>query len=173
MRLLRACLILPALAAIAFLLAGCAGYHLGPVNDALPGDKSVEVLPFNNQTLQPRLGDTVTQALRERLQTDGTYRLVDGQADIVVTGVITGYSRKALSFLSSDVLTANNYQVGIVAHVIARDSVTGKVLLDKDVTGSTLVHVGSDLASAERQATPLLAEDLAQNVTQMLAEGMW
>jgi hypothetical protein len=32
-------------------------------------------LPFNNQTLQPRLGDAVTQALRERLQTDGTYHL--------------------------------------------------------------------------------------------------
>jgi hypothetical protein len=162
-----------ALWAAALLLGGCAGYHLGPVNDQMPGDKSVEVLPFNNQTLQPRLGDAVTQALREQLQADGTYRLVDGEGDIVVSGVITGYSRQGLSFLSSDVLTANNYQVGIVAHVIVRDSTTGKVLLDKDVKGSTLVHVGSDLADAERQAMPLLAEDLAQNVTQMLAEGMW
>jgi Lipopolysaccharide-assembly len=170
---LRACLKLPALCAVALLLAGCAGYHLGPVNDAMPGDKSVEVLPFNNQTLEPRLGDAVTQAVRERLQSDGTYRVVNGEGDVVVTGVITGYSRQGLSFLSSDVLTANNYQVGIVAHVVARDSVTGKVLLDKDVRGSTLVHVGSDLADAERQAMPLLAEDLAQNVTQMLAEETW
>ena len=52
--------------AAAGLLAGCAGYHLGPVNGAVAGEKSVEVLPFNNQTLQPRLGDAVTQALRER-----------------------------------------------------------------------------------------------------------
>src|ERR1035437_299766 len=61
-----------AVSAVAALLAGCAGYHLGPVNGAVAGEKSVEVLPFNNQTLQPRLGDAVTQALRERLQTDGT-----------------------------------------------------------------------------------------------------
>lgn len=164
---------LPALGAAALLLGGCAGYHLGPVNDQLAGDKSVEVLPFNNQTLQPRLGDEVTQALRERLQADATFRLSNGNGDIVVTGVITSYTRIGLSFLSSDVLTANNYQVGVIAHVIARDSVTGKVLLDKDVKGSTLVHVGSDLVSAERQAMPLLAEDLAQNVTQMLTEGTW
>jgi hypothetical protein len=170
---LRACLKLSALGTAAFLLSGCAGYHLGPVNDQIAGDKTVEVLPFNNQTLQPRLGDEVTHALRERLQSDGTYRLANGEGDIVVSGVITSYSRQGLSFLNSDVLTANNYQVGIVAHVIARDSTTGKVLLDKDVKGSTLVHVGSDLADAERQALPLLAEDLAQNVTQMLAEGMW
>ena len=48
--------------------AGCASYHLGAVQGAVQGDKSVEVLPFNNQTLQPRLGDALTQALRERLQ---------------------------------------------------------------------------------------------------------
>ncbi len=60
---------------VAALFAGCAGYHLGPVNDAIAGAKSIEILPFNNQTLQPRLGDAVTQALRERLQTDGTYHL--------------------------------------------------------------------------------------------------
>ena len=155
------------------MLGGCAGYHLGPVNGETAGDKSVEVLPFNNQTLEPRLGDSVTQALRERLQSDGTYRVVNDEGDIVVTGTITGYSRRGLSFLSSDVLTANNYQVEISAHVIARDSVTGKVLMDRTVKGATLVHVGSDLADAERQAMPLLSEDLAQNVTQMLAEGMW
>ncbi len=164
---------LPALCTAAFLLAGCAGYHLGPVNDQAAGDKSVEVLPFNNQTLQPQLGDAVTQALRERLQADGTYRLANSRGDIVVTGVITGYSRRGLSFLSSDVLTAENYQVVIVAHVIVRDSATGKVLLDRNVKGSTLVHVGSDLASAERQALPSLADDLAQNVAQLLTEGMW
>ena len=163
-----------ALCAAVFLLGGCAGYHLGPVNGEVAGEKTVEVLPFNNQTLQPRLGDAVTQALRERLQADGTYHLANGEGDVVVSGEITSYSRQGLSFLSSDVLTANNYRVQVVAVVTARDRLTGKVLLDKKkVTGYTLVHVGSDLADAERQAVPLLAQDLAQNVTQMLTEGTW
>jgi Lipopolysaccharide-assembly len=156
------------------LLAGCAGYHLGPVNGAIAGGKSIEVLPFNNQTLEPRLGDDVTQSLRERLQTDGTYHLATGDAgDVVVTGVIKSYIREGLSYLNTDVTTTENYRVGVIAHVTARDRATGKLLLDKDVRGYTLVHVGSDLASAERQSAPLLAEDLARNITELITEGAW
>jgi hypothetical protein len=163
-----------ALAAGAVLIAGCAGYHLGPVNGAVAGEKSVEVIPFNNQTLQPRLGDAVTRALRERLQTDGTYHLAThGPGDIVVSGVITRYNREGLSYLNNDVTTTENYQVGITAHVVARESATGKVLLDKNVNGYTLVHVGTDLADSERQSLPLLAEDLARNITGLLTEGAW
>src|SRR5476651_246353 len=110
-----------AVCAAAVFSAGCAGYHLGPVNGQVAGEKSIEILPFNNQTLQPRLGDAVTQALRERLQTDGTYRLATRGGDIVVTGVITRYYRDSLSFLPGDVQTAENYHVTITAHVIARE----------------------------------------------------
>jgi len=156
------------------LLAGCAGYQFGPVNGAVAGEKSIEILPFNNQTLQPRLGDAVTQALRERLQADGTYHLAThNDGDIVVTGVITRYNREGLSYLNNDVTTTEDYRVGIIAHVIARERDTGKVLLDKDVNGYTLVHVGTDLASTERQSLPLLAEDLAHNVAELLTEGAW
>jgi hypothetical protein len=163
-----------AICTAAVLLAGCAGYHVGPVNGETAGEKSIEVVPFNNQTLQPRLGDAVTQALRERLQTDGTYHLAtSGPGDIVMTGVITSYNRQGVSFLNNDVTTTEDYRVSITAHVIARDHDTGKVLLDKGVNGYTLVHVGTDLAEAERQAAPLLAEDLARNITELLTEGGW
>jgi arginine/ornithine N-succinyltransferase beta subunit len=163
-----------ALAAAAGLLAGCAGYHLGPVNGAVAGGRSIEVLPFNNQTLQPRLGDAVTQALRERLQTDATYHLVTHEpGDVVVSGVIARYNREGLSYLDKDVTTTENYRVGVIVHVIARERATGKVLLDKSVKGYTLVHVGTDLADSERQSQSLLAEDLARNITVLLTEGAW
>jgi len=163
-----------ALCAVALSLAGCAGYHLGPVNGAVTGEKSIEILPFNNQTLQPRLGDAVTQALRERLQTDGTYHVAThGEGDVVVTGVITNYRRQGLSYLNNDVTTTDNYRVNVTVHVTARERATGSVLLDKNVTGYTLVRVGTDLADAERQAAPLLAEDLAQSIAELLTEGAW
>jgi len=161
---------------MALLLAGCAGYRLGPVNpDAQTGGgESIEVLPFNNQTLQPRLGSALTQALREQLQTDGTYHLATrGPGDVVVTGVITRYDRKGLSFLNADVATPQDYRVTLTAHITARTRATGRVLLDKEVKGDTLVHVGGDLADAERQALPLLAQDLARNITELLTEGAW
>jgi len=155
------------------LLAGCSSYHLGPVNGQVAGAKSIEVFPFNNQTLQPRLGDAVTQALRQRLQTDGTYHLdTHGAGDVVVTGVITRYTRAGIAYLNSDVTTAQSFRINITAHVVARER-TGKIIFEKDVTGYTLVAVGSDLASAERQALPMLAQDLAQNIAELITEGSW
>jgi len=101
MRLLRLYLFcLPAF------LAGCAGYQLGPSNGNAAGGKTIQVNPFVNKTLEPRLGDAVTAALRKRVQSDGTYRLsTHGGADFVISGEITHYDRHELSFLPNDVLT--------------------------------------------------------------------
>jgi hypothetical protein len=111
--------------------------------------------------------------LRERLQTDGTYHLAThGAGDVVVTGVIRQYERSAIGFLSTDAATPEDYRVDATVHVTVREH-SGKLLLDRDVKGQTLVHIGPDLASAERQAMPLLADDLAQNITELLAEGAW
>ena len=167
---------LPALisACAVALLTGCAGYHLGPAQGGVAREKTIEVLPFNNQTLQPRLGDAVTQALRERLQADVTYRLArPGDGEVVVSGVLTRYHRQGLSYFNQDATTTQNYRVDIVAHVIARERGTGKTLLDKDVTAYALVNVGTDLASSERQASPLLAEDLARNIAERLTNEAW
>jgi len=163
---------LPVLAAIS--LSGCGGYRLGSVNGDLAGEKTVSVMPFNNQTLQPRLGDAVTQALRERLQVDATYRLATREpGDLVVSGVIRNYERDGLGYLNRDAVTTQNYHVSITVHVTVRDRASGKVVLDRDVKGHTLVNVGQDFASSERQAQPLLAADLAQNITELLTEGAW
>lgn len=163
---------LPSLLAVA--LCGCAGYRLGPVNGATAGAKTVEVKPFNNQTLQPRLGDALTQAVRERIQSDATYGLATSEpGDIEVSGVIRSYQREALGYLNNDASTPQNFRVGITVHVVARDRATGKLLLDHEVKGHTLVNVGPDFASSERQAQPLLAADVAQNIVALLAEGTW
>ncbi len=154
--------------------SGCAGYKLGPVNGLAAREKSVQVNPFVNQTLEPRLGDAVTQQLRKQLQRDGTYQLAShNDGDIVVSGSITRYTRDEVSFNASDVLTVRDYRLGLSVQVTARERRTGKVILDQPVTGTTLIRVGNDLVSAERQALPLLAEDLAKNVTTLLAEGSW
>jgi hypothetical protein len=155
-------------------LSGCAGYRLGPSNGLKAGEKSVQLNPFSNRTLEPRLGDAVMTALRNDLQQDGTYRLsTHGPADVVVTGVITRYTRHELSFVPNDVLTVQDYLVSMTAQVTAREPGTGKVLFDRSLTGSTMVRVGSDITGAERQAIPLLAQDLARKVVGLLADGSW
>ena len=100
------------------LLTGCAGYRLGPTGGQTAGAKSIQVSPFVNQTLEPRLGEAVTAALRKSLQRDGTYQLATrGDADLIVNGEITRYNRFGLSYQPTDVLTVRDYRVTLTAHV--------------------------------------------------------
>lgn len=170
MRRLRGILIL----ALALGGGGCAGYHLGP-SDSLPaGYRTVVINPFTNRTLEPRLGDDATFALRKEIQRDGTFRLATGTAaNLEVTGEVVRYERNEISFLSTDITTARDYRISLTAHVVARDRSSGKVVLDRDVTGQSLMRVGSDLPSAERQTLPLAATDLARQITSLLTDGNW
>ena len=168
----RPCLFL--VAGLALGLCGCAGYRLGPANPGLTRGKTVQVNFFGNKTLEPRLVEAVNHALRKSLQQDGTYKLnTRGDGDIIVNGAILRYERQGVSFQPNDILTVRDYQVTLMVKVTATERATGKVVLDREVTGRTTVRVGSDLPSAERQALPLLADDLARNATTLLTEGTW
>ena len=159
---------------VALGVSGCAGYKLGPVNGLAAREKSVQVNPFDNRTLEPRLGDAVTSQLRKELQRDGTYQLATrNDGDIIVVGTINRYERFEVSFSSGDILTVRDYRLELTAHVTARDRSSGKVILDQPVKGTTIIRVTTDLTGTERQALPLLAGDLAKNVTALLAEGAW
>src|SRR5258705_4583709 len=79
---------------LATTLGGCSGYHLGPTNGLRAGARSIQVTPFVNQALVPRLSEAVTLSLRKNLQKDGTYRLnTRDEGDIIVTGTILSYNR--------------------------------------------------------------------------------
>jgi hypothetical protein len=164
-----------AFVSLALFLTGCAGYRLGPANGMAAGSRSVCINPIPNHTLQPGLSDAVTGMLRKELQRDGAFKLATHQdtGDIVLDGTIVKYERHELSFVSSDNLTVKDFSIVITAQMTARERGTGKVILDKTVTGTTLIRVGNDMTSAERQGTPLLADDLARNVVALLSEGTW
>ncbi len=170
MRLTRACIT----ALCSVVICGCAGYHLGPVTGVAAGEKSVQITPFENRTLEPRLGDAVTAQLRKEFQRDGTYELAThNNGDIVVSGSLTRYARRELSFVPRDIVTVRDYGITLTAQVTAHERSSGKVLFDQPVTGTTIIRVDTDLVSTERQALPLLAADLAKHVVSMLSEGAW
>jgi hypothetical protein len=161
-------------AILALGLSGCAGYRLGPTNATRAGEKSIAVAPFGNRTLEPRLADPTTAALRKELQRDGTFRLASApDGDVLVAVELTHYQRAEQSFIPTDVTTARDYRLVLTAHVVARERFSGQVLLDREVSGTALMRVGRDLPSAERQALPLLAADLARQITSLLVDGAW
>jgi hypothetical protein len=160
--------------AAAVLLTGCAGYKLGPSNGLEAGSRTVQINPPINKTSEPRLSEELNHELRQQIQRDGTYRLATREeGDIVVSTTIMEYNRSGETFLKRDTLTARDYRIHLVALVTAYDRVTGKNLVNRQVTGRTLVRIGSDQAAAERQALPLLTEDLARVITSALADGEW
>lgn len=164
----------PVCASVLLLLAGGCAYHLGPSNGQTAGAQSLRIAPFTNDTREGRLLDPLTTALRRRVQEDGTFKLATrDDGDVVLTGRISDYRRLELSFQPSDIVTVRDYQLIMTVHAIARDRDSDRVLLDRTVTGKTTVRVGSDLVSAERQAIPLIADDLARNLIGLLADGDW
>src|SRR5689334_20243183 len=133
--------------------AGCAGYRLGPTNGDAAGQRSVQVNFFRNNTVQPRLAEEVNSALRRTLQQDGTFRLAtQGDGDIVVNGELVRYERPPLSFQPNDTLTVRDYRITVTAKITATERITGKVLFDREVQGTTVVRLVPDQTSTERQA---------------------
>jgi hypothetical protein len=165
--------LLPALM-MALVLAGCAGYSLGPTNGSPAGSHTVAVFPFVNNTPEPRISEYLNASMRRQFQQDGTFRLqTTGAPDIQVTGQITGFERKELSYATNDVLTPQEYTLVLTAQVVARDMATGKTNLNRAVQGRTFIRVGNDLASSEREAMPGLTDDLARNAVSLLVDGTW
>lgn len=165
--------LLPLLALGAALLGGC-GYRVGPTGGQTAGARSITVNPVVNRTVEAGLSDSVAQSLRQSLQRDGTFRLSTHEAgDVVVSTTVTDFRRAGVSYQSGNVLTVQDYRLTLTAQVKATDRLTGKVILDRAVTGFTLVRVGSDLTESERQSLPLATQDLAQNITTLLVDGKW
>jgi hypothetical protein len=159
---------------LALLMAGCAGYRLGPTNGQVAGARSVQINPFTNKTLEPSLGDYVTGALRKNLQQDGTYHIdTHDEGDIILSGVVISYQRSGLSYVPTDVITVLDYEITMTVEVTARERSTGRVIFERPVTGRTALRAGNDLPSAERQAIPLLADDMAKKTTALLVDGTW
>ena len=158
---------------ISLLVSGCA-YHLGPTNGQVAGSKTVQINPFQNDTYEPRLSEPLVLALRRAVQQDGTFKLAThGGADVILTGEILRFERGALAFQPADVLTVRDYNWAVHSRVRALDAATGKVLWESTFLGQTVLRVGSDVSSAERQAVPLIAADMAENIKSRLVDGTW
>jgi hypothetical protein len=155
-------------------LAGCAGYKLGPTNGIPAGSRSLKIEPFANHTREPRVTEYLAISMRKLLQQDGTYRLeTSGKPDILVSGEVSRFQRAGLAFQTNDTLTPSEYTLSLVARVVAVEVNTGKTNLDREVSGLTYIIIGSDQSSAERQAIPLLADNLARNAVSLLVDGSW
>jgi hypothetical protein len=155
-------------------LTGCVGYTAGPTNGFPAGERTVKVNYFKNETLEPRLVVAVNRALKRNLQKDGTFELeTRGSADLLVTGELIKFLRGGVSYTPGDTLSVRDYSMQLTAKIKVIDRATGNVIVDQEVTGSSIVRVGNDLTAGQRQAVPLIADQLARQATSLIVDGDW
>ena len=162
----------PLLLLLAVLLEGCAGYQVGPATPAyLKHIKTIAVPTFVNSTLVPRVEVLVTDTVIKQFQQDGTFRIVSANAaDATLKAEIAGVSRAPVRSVRGNVLSTTEFNlvVSVKYSLVGRD---GATLATGGASGTTSFFVGSDVNTDERQALPLAAEGVAQNIVSQLSEG--
>jgi hypothetical protein len=159
---------------VAFALTGCAGYRVGDISGRnIQGVRSVYVPVVKNTSLEPDLQMTVTNAIIRRFNTDGTLEVnqsqfADSELDVVVTNIQHTPYRSSVN----DLLVTAEYQITIQATATFVNRKLGrKIFENAAVVGITTFFTQSDIQEGERQAIPLAAEDLANNVVKSVTEG--
>ncbi len=118
--------------AVGLTLWGCGYQMAGRSTSQLPPYlKTIAIPVFENQTAEPTLQRSFTEALRRAFITDGRLRLVNDQngADLVMTGILTRYSIRAVAFNNLDV--AIEYWVYLGTKVKVVDRVNNRTYLDQ------------------------------------------
>jgi hypothetical protein len=116
--------------------------------------------------------EVLDHSLKRGIQRDGTLWLeTHDKADYIMTGEIISLNRVALSFDPGDTLTARDYQITLNAHVIVKERITGKIVVDRNVSGRTNIRIGYDPSRAEIMAAPMAAETLAYKIVSYVVDG--
>jgi Lipopolysaccharide-assembly len=167
---MRRLLLLPVMA---LWLAGCAGYHVGPIKPTyLKKVTTIAVPSFKNETLLPRLEVLAADCVIRQIQDDGTYQVGTMEdADAILEGTIKSIDRNPARSLTGNVLATTEFNLDMRIEYTLTDRVTGKQLTKRTVIGSTSFFVGGDVQQDEQQALPLAAEKAAVQIVSYLSEG--
>jgi len=157
------------------LMTGCAGYQLGNIPYAELKDVEIIYVPIvQNQTYEPGIQTSVTNAILRRFDQDGTYqtgRLDEADATLEVT--LTDFKRNALRRARANSLVTEEYDLILEATATFTNLRTGQKLFENEtVVGDTSIYVNENrLQENERQAIPLASEALAYEIVRRITEG--
>ena len=157
-----------------FSLTGCMGYRVGDISGRnLQGVKSVYVPVAKNASLEPDAQVIVTDAIIQRFNSDGTLEVNQNEnADSELDVTISDVHRTPVASSTSNILVTAEYQLTITAKVTYTNRRLGRKIFENiAATGVTTFFTQADIQEGERQAIPLAAQDLAQNVVKLVTEG--
>jgi Lipopolysaccharide-assembly len=162
-------------------LAGCFGYHIGPVKPYYLRDvRSIAVPTFANNTTIPHIEVLVTDTVIKQFQQDGTFQIAgNNSADVILQGEIVRIDRSPARSVSGNVLATSEFNLVMRLRYKLLGHDGKPIAPSSEVTGSTSFFVANtsatsitgDVVSDETQAIPLAAEELANHLVTQLSEG--
>ena len=167
------------LSLITVILAGCAGYHVGPSKPAYMSDvRNIAIPSFKNLTLEPRMEVIFANTLAKQIHQDGTYKITnEDESDVILQGTVVRIDRTPARGLQTNFFQTTDFNLILTLEIKLTDRRNGKILATRSITGNTTFFVSSanpltsDVNKDERQAIPLAAEDAAVKVVTLLADG--
>jgi len=145
-------------------ISGCGPYRLGTT---LPAHLRTVFIPtFKNSTYQTGIEIDITNEVLQRFRVDGNLEPVSAEeADTVLIGEITGWSRQVLSYRGDTEESVEEYRLYIAARITFKDVKNGKVFISQqEVRGKTDFFIEGTLADSEELARPDAYEDLATQI---------
>lgn len=152
-------------------LSGCASYQLGQPRTA--AYQAIYVAPARNQSALPQLEAPVNAAVRQALGRSEAFTLAnEGDADAKLEIRLIEAKREMAAVLSEDVGRARKVQLVVeVAVDLKNASQPGSFYIrDRRFVITQDVFTDSGQVSAEYQAGPELADQIATRVTELLAD---
>lgn len=118
------------------LLASACGYRLGGATDAVPESaRTVTIKPFRNHTREHGLEVRLQRAVEEEFRRRGTLRIVDDDADLVLSGDIRRFASVPVAFSATDEAVQYQGVLQVSFKLIERDG--GKVVSDTPLLTAT------------------------------------
>ncbi len=151
------------------LLPGGCSYHLQGRSAELPGGvKTLYVEMLANATYKPFLENDVTNAVVERFSRNPRLQIVEdrNRADAILSGTITSYSRRALSYDQNDEIA--EYRSRMTLAAVLRRADNAEALWKGNVDWAEEYRSNSDKTLQENRENAAI-----QAIGQRLAEELY
>lgn len=155
-------------------LGGCASSYSW--RSSVPQEMRTVCVPtFRNETDVQELGAIATRQLLREIQREGTFKIRDaGDAAVEIQGVVKSASNAVGAYDRKTELALNAYNYTAVAEVSVIDKRSRKVLADNlEFKATTQFTSGQDLATAMRDASGRLMDDLSRQIVDSLLSLKW
>jgi len=157
------------------LLFGC-GSTYGWRRTTVPTDVRMVYVPtFRNESATPELGAIAARQLLREFQREGTFKIAsEDDAAIEIQGVIKDAGAGVVARDRRSGSRKASYSLDAMAEISVIDKRSRKVLIDNRKFSATATFTaGGDMATAKRDASGRLAEDLARQVVDCVLGIKW